>query len=402
MKKIILSTLFVILGMAASAQMNKLMDNTFLSFDAGINTYANDNAGMFDNVSFAGQVSVGKWILNSVAIRANLGVAQATVPYSISQASAMYFNGHCDFVWDPVTTFSGVNPRQSFYFLPFIGWGFAHRGVVNDQYVAALDVLSTGPNPNSYDNTHGEHDFLGLAGFDLEFKINKQLSAFGEFKMFILPEHFDLNTSMSTMTFASVGMKYNYKKNPYRRRKSGESRNPDEDWFIGACANVTSFQAKNMDMSRLKMLSGDGGITIGKYFTSKVAIRLQASFGGASVGEDKNFSFYEVHSDILLNASNLDRTVRGRKTNVTPYAGAGLIQGLAEGAKATFCADAGLVVRFYINKQSDFYIDGRYTVIPPTLLSSVDCWPGGQTSLSCGLITIGVGYQYNLGYGNVR
>lgn len=412
---VLLSILLAFASLPTSAQRKGsggFTSNTFLSASGGFNGYANESFSLMDNPNWVAEVSGGKWILNSAILRAQFSAMNSTNRDSVS---SLYIYGHCDFMWDPITFINGANRRRRFAVYPFLGFGFMIR---------PSSYTYHGESPRTGNDTilgeSWDKDFNAVVGLNMEYAFSSQMLGFVEAKYFLTPIGFDRNIGVGSIGggvfTATAGIKTNISKSFYRRRRNGESRNPDEDWFICVMAGPTYFNYNNSNKlpARTKLVGGAGEFSLGKYFTSKVAFRLQAGggiFGFANI----NVPYSQAHFDVMLNAHNINRFVRRRPNNLSPYAGCGIIK-RADTGTMLFAADAGVQLRHYLNKHSDIVADLRYTMIPPRFMNEgeitydqvthdpiyPDRFCTGQNSFSVGLVTLMVGYQYNLGYGRLR
>lgn len=406
MKKIVLAIL-LLGGIAyqSSAQVIRFIDNTFVTLGGGVDWYGNNRESFSDfQIGWPSlEVTGGKWVLNSVALRVGFNGFRATNTYDITSAaqngtikannfnglgdstanaSTLFFTGHFDLVWDIRSSFAGYQPYRSWNIFPVVGFGFVVRGA------------------NKY--SHGDKDFLAFAGLNTEWAFAPHTmpnyKLFAEGKMFLFPTLYDYNKSLADIISLTAGIKYDINPMQYRKRKPGESRLVGDDWYLGLGAGLTLTQTHafhGFDMNPLV----DAELTIGKYLSSVVSIRLQGSFGLGGVDGGNIFTYLASHADVMLDVANIKYVVRNRQLSFLPYAGSGVISRI-DGKGVLVSADLGVLMRVYISKTTDFFVDARYTMIPPRLIVDFDNSVRG--SFSFGIPTLNFGFIRNLGVANCR
>lgn len=408
MKKILLAVLLLLtICQSSQAQVIRFIDNTFVTLGGGVNWYGNDYGSVFNKMTQPDQlgapsfdVAFGKWIFNPVALRVSYSGFRATNVYPIPQpsgtksatgipglgdstatASTLFLAPHVDLIWDVMTSIKGLKPRN-FNIYPFIGFGMVYRL------------------PNPY--VHRDTDFTALAGVDVEWAFAPNTmpgwKLFAQGKVFMFSSGFDNNTSTSSLFDLQAGLKYDIHPMPYRHRVSGESRLPGDDWYIGFGAGLNFAQTHAFSGFETN-LQPIGDIFLGKYFTTLLSARLQANFGMCAINENTNFTYYNLHGDILFDVMNIKFAVRNRPFSVLPYLGAGVIN-RTDTPKLQVSADLGAFLRIYLNKHSDLYFDVRYAMAHSRFIRDFE--GVGQRAFSFGIPSISFGYIRNLGTANCR
>ena len=123
-------------------------------------------------------------------------------------------------------------------------------------------------------------------------------------------------------------------------------------------------------------------------------------------GTSEAYTFSMLHTDVMLNLTHALKFTRGRKLNVLPYLGAGLVWRF-DNPRFDMGADFGLMLRYYIGRHSDLYADFKYLMVPPRIGGGVGPegpLPGmfGYNVVWVGLPSITLGYIYNFGTNTTR
>lgn len=404
MKKVLFFVLALSLASTASWGQ-RLFDNTFVSFGGGIDFYNNDHTTaqqIFANrqVGYPSlEASFGKWMLNATAVRVGFNAFVADNEYTVPDngvigskvypftgtigdstgvASSLYYSGHVTLMWDPLTAFGGLKIDRPFSFYPFIGFGVVRRS----------------------SNGYSEHDgaFIALGGFSFDFRLHRDFSLYAEPKCFLYPQNYDNNESLSHVFDLTVGLKYDIRRQEYRRRDYGESLFISDDWYfaIGAGANYPYIKGQGGATSVL------GELTVGKYFTTCSSVRLQAN-GGLLAVDNATDTYASLHADMMLDLLNFCQTylsrmhknpTLGRGVSPMLYAGAGVYDHFGMD-KIRFGMDAGCMLRFYLSRTADLYVDARYALVPRLLSES-------SATLAEGLPSFTFGYIRNFGQNTLR
>lgn len=452
MKKIVLAVALALLfgfNAAAQSQPYKFLENTYFSVGGGVNFYGNDNISMFSNMGFQGEATVGKWVSNCIGFRiggtmimsANMyskptdGLIPEQLADSLFMASrpkdlygTTYLTGDFAISIDPFhmnkKVFDPSRPRG--YFM--VGLGFVYR---------ATQI-----------NGGSDFDFLYWGGYHqdfLRFGSGKPFSGM----FFIEPRYmgftnkFDDNESASGILFATLGMKFNF--NPVLKPwmfmpKHAEQTSKfwHEDWYVGAGIGYNSLHYNGYENTerRLRLFRPVGQLTLGKYVSPYTSVRLQTEVGGLGIEDNSQkldlrnttITYNYTHADVALNLSNTGRRFMNKavkssvrstfcsshmgasnfwgSSNVEIFAGCGIETRLSD-LKLLMAADAGLRCRFVCSKNSDVYLEYRYTQHLPRVASGISTSyrrveNGVTTDYSQGRLslfshTLAFGYNYNFG-----
>lgn len=382
MKKI-LSTLMLLVAMLASAKAQgfdpRFFNNQFFTLGGGVALYDND-ADL--TTGFNGEFSIGNWILQDMALRFNFGMKSAENALGYTST---FYNGHADFVWDICGSIRGVyNPKRTVAFYGQVGFGFIIRqGFMRDTIKVRFDP-----------------DFMAMVGAIVEFRHPRlrQMPFFIDAKVFVLPQDYDFNRNLSYLYDFTVGIKREINYDPTHKRLPGESRGWNYDWFCGVAGgpNFSVVPTEGGDVTTTSRFGWNADITFGRNFSSLWSVRFGLSAMSGTTErvlkegfdpEEYNYMFYGLRTDLLFNISNISGFRRGRRFNLLPYAGCGLIERFDQN-RIAMGADAGLIARFYINSSLDLYADARYMMVPPRF-----SW--GQHTLDNGFGLVNFGFTYN-------
>ena len=118
------------------------------------------------------------------------------------------------------------------------------------------------------------------------------------------------------------------------------------------------------------------------------------------------YTFGMLHSDVMLNLTHAIKFTRGKKLNVLPYLGAGMVWRFDK-PQFDMGADFGVMLRYYIGRRSDLYADLKYLMVPPRIGGGIGPegpLPGifGYNVVWVGLPSITLGYIYNFGTNTTR
>ena len=344
------------------AQLRNPFSNTFFSLDAGGNCYINSYG---KNFGFGGDVTFGKWLINTAGLRCQFSGQMADDGHRGSQ---MCLYGHVDIFFDLFTSIKGRNPSDRFRSYVLTGVGIVH-------------------------SMAGDNDFCGSLGMGAEYKIGEDWRLFGEVGGFLQPSEFDENVWSSFLATAKVGVIYDICVNPTRSRSRWETKRFGNDWFFHCGIGASSFNYRGIESmsERLELMTPIFEFGLGKRLTSAWCIRLDASGLYARSGYEL-FSYYNIHGDIMLDMVGLFRPDRplSRFTG-RPYLSASVLSRLDDQRHFLFAPAVGTVFAFSPNSRNEYYLDLRYLVSPPRF-AQVD---ESQSKLSVGLATVMVGYSYN-------
>lgn len=357
----------------------RFFNNQFISLGGGITMYNND-AGITSGSNF--EFSIGNWILKDMALRFDFGMMSAE---NAKGYTSQFINGHADFVWDAIGTLTGVyNPKRVFSIYPEVGFGFIIRpGFTHDTIKERYDP-----------------DFMAMVGALLEFRIPRmrQMPLFIDVKMFILPQDYDFNSKQAMLYDITFGIKREINYDPTHKRLPGESRGWNYDWFCGVAAgpNFSVVPTEGEDVTVGSRFGWNADVTFGRNFSSLWSVRFGISAMSGTTErvykegfdpEEYDYTFYGARADLLFNVSNINGFRRGRRFNLLPYAGCGIIERFDQ-KRIAMGADAGLIARLYISSSLDLYADARYMIVPPRF-----SW--GQHTLDNGYGLLNFGFTYN-------
>ena len=391
MKKLILVLLLTVACVPAFAQPGEnFADNMFLSLKGGARVYSspkNDSPW-----GFSGGFTVGKWICNPLAFRASLDFMTVANASTEQPYTATAILGSAEFMWDFMSTFFRIrHSRLNFY--PMLGLGLVLLGGDHDHRT--------------------DHDFQAMLGGHLAFRFSSGWDAFAEVKCNLFPEYFDnAGGSVNLWSFV-VGVTRQFTETPFQRRTQYESRDVLEDWFFGAGVgpNFSSFTFEHID--KLGMYGVAPEIMFGRNYSNFWTIRFELAGLTAherydTINEEagKGFTFSTFHADVMANLTHALRFTRGRKLNVLPYLGAGLVWRY-DNPRFDMAADFGVMLRYYLGKRSDLYMDFKYAMVPPRIgggAADAPDLPGlfGEDIIWVGLPSLTIGYIYNLGHSTTR
>ncbi len=397
MKKIVLFFLLALGCVGTQAQLVVSDHTYFLSFNAGVAYYQHSGTGDFGIP--AGGISVGRWIMHPLAIRLAADAVMApSYSQSKSSGSTFFLKGSCEFMWDINTTFFNVYNKNYQYpipFYPIFGLGMVFRP----------EIKVDGVRESS------EYDFLAMVGLHAPFRIAPLWDIFFEYKCTFLTQSFDGSQGDNFMHTATIGVTRRWADNPYRRHSRFESRSLGEDWFfgIGIGPNFSSFGFKNM--GELGMYGITPELMFGRNFTEFWGVRIEL---GGLIGHERydkvndvagdSYVFTDLHADLMMNVSNLIGFSRGKRLNVIPYGGAGLIWRYDD-VMFDMQADAGVLFRYYLSTHSDLYADIKYMLVHPRIGGGIKESDNGNRllmNLSVGIPSITFGYIYNFGRSTTR
>lgn len=432
MKQIRFVILFLglLLAIPSHAQKYGFWDNTFYSLGGGVSMYNNEHYDPFSNMGFYGELSVGKWISNCMAARITLPrmvMAQNKYEFLPEGADPDDPNAYqtrskesnslmADFsiMFDPVNAVRIMdNPNQRVRIFPIIGLGIVYRM------------------PNDYSSR--DLDFQGYVGFHNEYQFGapRRLNVlfFIEAKMMLFPGSFDGNESLSNMLHAGGGFKFNFNRSSQAfnppSHLSNRSRFWHEDWYWGAAVGINSLHYAGCTLEgRLASLSPMAQLTLGKYLSPIFSMRLQAEGGlqGLEAYQGRfvdrfHFPYQYTHADMMMNLSNLASLLMRTSTkaelrsrtcsrtsgltnarricNAELFAGAGFLTRL-DNLSSIMSADAGARLRFTVNPTNDVYVEYRYTLAVPRLLSGYAQLESNKI-LSVFYHSLMFGFNHNIG-----
>lgn len=392
MKKFILVLLMAVTCSVSHSQVGTSFGvNMFASVKGGLSMYSNR---LNDNpMGFSGGISVGKWILSPLAVRVSFDFMTVPNAFRGSDFTANFALGSCEFLWDFTSTFLRIRHwRLNFY--PMLGLGLALREAGQGHAT--------------------DHEFQAMLGGHLAYRMTAGWDVFLEYKCNFFPEAFDGSNGSVYLHSFLLGFTRQFTESPFHRRTEHESRGVTEDWFfgIGIGPNFSSFTFEHIKPSD-GMYGVAPEIMFGRNYSNFWTIRFQ--LGGLTAHERYDtindqagdaYTFSTLHTDVMLNLTHALKFTRGKKLNVLPYLGAGLVWRY-DNVKFDLAADFGVMLRYYVGRRSDLYLDFKYTMIPPRIAGGVGPeieLPGvlGNEILWVGLPSITLGYIYNFGHSTTR
>ena len=405
MKKLLLS--LVLVGFALVAKAQPAADNTFFwSVNAGATFYQHSGESQLGLPS--GGLYLGRWLMKPLAFRLAFDVNMAPSHLQTDgSTNSLYLFGSAEFMWDINSTFFHVynkNFLTPIPFYPLIGLGLVYRPEIEVDGV-----------------THGaDNDFQAMLGFNMPVRIGTKWDAFLEYKCFFLPQSFDGSFGDNFMHNITLGLTHRMTDDPYHRRTAYESRNTAEDWFVGfgVGASFSSFEFEFVDNFDARLYNFSPEIMLGRNYSEVWTIRFELSGFFArerahiipELNEEGTamvdvlhpgpwYTFNVLHTDFMVNLTHLTNFRRGVKWNFLPYLGAGPVWRYRAKPVFTVAADAGIMVRRYIDNMGDFYIDLKYIMVPPRV--------AGETGPSGSIFGVGYpmltfGYIHNFGHSTTR
>lgn len=411
MKKLLLSLLLIGLSLSSQSQSSKMVgENTFFwSLGAGGVYYQHSGEGQFSMPTAT--LNLGCWITRPLAFRLGFDLMMTPSHYQHGASNnSLFFMGSAEFLWDVNATFFNVyndNFLHPFPVYPMLGVGFVLR-----------------PEVEAEGATYGsDHDFQAMLGIHAPFRIAPLWDAFLEYKWFFLSQRFDGSYGDNFMHSITLGVTRRWADTPFSRRTQYASRSTAEDWFIGAGIgpNFSSFSFRNIDECDMYGITPE--IMFGRNYSNVWTIRFELSGLTAHEPYDtvenlagSKYSFSNFHTDVMFNLTHAFEFSRGVRLNFLPYLGAGLIWRYDD-LTFNMTADIGLMLRYYLNHQSDLYLDIKYMMVPPSIAGikaqsegseqqgagqNEDCNVPKSYSDWGGLPSITVGYIYNFGSSSTR
>lgn len=404
MKKIIKILVCVVLLSALQAPLSAPVQaqvgtsfgvNMFASLKGGMGVYKNSVNEDFPK-GFSGGISVGKWILSPLAFRVSFDFM--TLPNAVynTNKTANFALASAEFLWDFTSTFSHVRHKNRWYIpdiYPMLGLGMSFREAVAEYAT--------------------DREFQAMLGAQLNFHISKGWDAFFEYKCNFFSENFDGGRGGAYLNSFLLGFTRQFTETPFYRRTEHESRTPMEDWFfgIGIGPNFSSFTFEHLD--KIDMYGVAPEIMFGRNFSNFWSIRFQLTGLTAHEPYDTineqagdGYTFAMLHSDVMLNLTHALHFTRGIKLNVLPYLGAGMVWRF-DNPKFDLGADFGVMLRYYVGRHSDLYLDMKYLMVPPRIgggMGPEGPLPGifSYQVVWVGLPSITLGYVYNFGTNTTR
>jgi len=363
--------------------------NMYMSLSGGVSIY--DNPKNDNPMGFSGNFSVGKWILSPLAFQATFDFMSLPYLYTGVDQQGSFALGTAEFMWDFNSTFWRIR-HWKLNFYPMLGLGVSFR------------------------NGGGEatdHEFQAMLGAHLSYRFARGWDLFLQGKMHFLPEAG--NGGGCYLTSLTLGVTRQFTDSPFHRRTQYESREVAEDWFMGfgLGPNFSSFTFEHMSPSD-GMYGLAPEIMMGRNYSNFWTIRFQ--LGGLTAHErydtikgepGESYSFSTLHTDVMLNLTHAIKFTRGKRLNVLPYLGAGLVWRY-DHLQFDIAADFGVFFRYYIGRHSDLYLDAKYLMVPPRIAGGKTGEEGPGTGLVSspilwvGIPSVTVGYIYNFGHSTTR
>lgn len=362
--------------------------NLFVSGKAGGVLYNNDN-GMA--VGFGGGLSIGKWIAEPLALRANVDMGMIpSREQTATGGSTMHLQPSLDAIFDLWAVF-GDGP-QNWYIrvYPMVGIGGLFR---------SFDLNEDNPY-NVFEVSMGLH-------IPFSYPRYTKWAGFLEYKYIMLPERYDRNPGNVGLNSISLGLTRRFNMDPNHRRTAQESHDVGDDWFAGCGigVNYSSFDLfSNPNLGGMAMIGVAPEIMFGRNYSNFWTLRIGLT--GLSAHEQfdtlsstaKEYMFTFVHADLMVNISHAINFKRGVKWNVLPYIGVGPVWRYDD-MVMNMAGNLGIMFRRYLNEAGDFYIDAKYVMVPPAIGGGRG--PSGSI-YGVGLPSITAGYIYNFGVTSAR
>lgn len=399
MKKAALLLLAVLgLAHAASAQVeSKMSYNGYLSARAGVPF--NFAHGM---MGFGGGLSVGEWLMKPLAF-------QLSFDYDIlsnhpSGNPENYLYASAEFIWEPLASIGSHNFN--------IGRVYDRlKHPLNLYFMIGLGgVACSGSDSVRGSSAFHDADLYGMLGTQLTYHATDHLALDLASRFVFYANGFDVNHGYWGGQGARVtlGATYNFSGDPYHRRPSHGSRQPEDDWFVGfgLGANYSSFAFDHFfDKGMLGQLGFAPELMIGKNYTNVWTIRFliggiraHQPYNEADTTGGMGYNFTHIQADFMVNLMHLMNFKRGVRFNVLPYFGAGPIWRY-DRPSLTFAADGGIMFRYSFDATGDFYTDLKYTMITPRQAGGMGA---SESQFAIGILSLNVGYIYSFGRSTTR
>ncbi len=390
MKKTLLIPLVALLcAMPLRAQENDglVYPNTFYG-SLSVGGYAFAHSGQTSISAPYANLTAGVWLTAPLAFQLSVDAAMGS---SASLNNAIFLMAGAEFKWDANSTLFHVynkNFLRPIPFYPLLGLGVMWLN----------DMNASHPSDNS---------FQMMLGLQAPFRVSSHLDATLQYKCYFLPQGFDGSFGDNYLHTLGVGLMFRQADDPFHRRTERYTRDIAEDWFfgLGIGPNYSTFDLfSNPNSGGLNMIGITPEIMFGRNFSNFWSVRFV--LGGLIAHEqydtvreeapDYRFSF--LHADLMLNVSNLFSRGRGVNLNVMPYLGAGPIWRY-DNPIFDLAANAGIMLRYYLSRKSDLYLDCRYVIVPPHIGGGTG--PSGHF-YSVGIPSITFGYIFNFGRNTTR
>lgn len=392
MKKLLLPLLLAVAALGVRAQENDglVYPNTFYaSFNVGAFSYAHSAQSAFG--APAANITGGVWVSEPLAFQLSADAALGT---SAAGYNALFFMAAAEFKWDANATFFHLYNKNFLSPIPF--YPILSLGIVKSIPMAADGEAEV-------DNAL--HAALGLQA---PLRIASHTDAILQYKCIFFPQGFDGSLGDNYMHTFGLGLLLRQSTDPYHRRIERYTRGLGEDWFfgLGLGPNYSGFDLfSNPYSGGLKMVGVAPEIMMGRNFSNYWSVRfvlngLTAHEPYDTVRQEPSASYRysSLHTDLMLNLSSLVMRGRGVSFNALAYLGSGPIWRYDK-PQFHLAADFGVMMRYYLDRHSDLYLDCRYVVIPPSIGGGHG--PSGDY-YGVSLPSITLGYIYNFGHNSTR
>lgn len=332
--------------------------DTYAMLKAGPNYYLNGKEG---GLGGGIEICYGKWLINTVSMRARF-----SGQYVNKDESGMILYLNADALFDILASLRGYKVSD-YRTYALCGVGLAHC-------------------------LWGDNDFnveLGIGG-DKSIHEHWRLSC--EIRLLIHPSDFDNNSVSSLLPSIMMGVVRDINANPTRTRLRGETRRFSNDWFFQVAIGVSSLNYRGLNglRERLSLLTPIVEYGLGKDLSKAWSGRFFIS-GLYGKSREELFSYYNLRADMLLDLAGLlnpedDRPLLDMKA----YSGVSFLARLDDQSHFILGTAMGLILLIRPSDSHEFYIDGRYLLIPPRFARVRE----SQGPMSVGMGTISVGYSY--------
>ena len=388
MKKIVLTLLAALMGMGLYAQENDgiVYPNTLYgSFGIGGSIFSHSGESTFGApmVNLTG----GVWLAEPLAFQISVD--------AIMNDDNTFVAAGTEFKWDVNSTFFHIYNKNFLSPVPF--------------YLTMGLGGIWGLNLDSSDGDMvNENSFFMNFGIQAPFRLTDYMDAHLQYKCFLLPQGFKGSEGGNFLHTFGVGLQFRQGSDPYHRRTVHYTHGVGEDWFmsIGIGPNFSAFDLFNNPYSGgMSMLGWAPELTLGRNFSNFWSLRFvlngltaHEQYDTVQQAPAKDYRYTFLHAELMLNVSQLVMRGRGVVFNVLPYLGAGPVWRYDQ-LRFDIAASAGVMLRYYLNRKSDLYMDLRYVMVAPSV--------GGGTGPSgrfygVGLPSLTVGYIYNFGHNSTR
>lgn len=390
MKKILLIPLLIAACCTqVHAQENDglVYPNTFYG-SLAVGGFGYAHSGEFGLGAPAVNLTAGVWLSSPLAFQLSFDGVMGS---NAAGNNSLFLIAGGEFKWDANSTLFHVYNQdylRPIPFYPLIGLG-----------VMWLNDISG--------SSHVDNSFQMMLGLQAPFRLMSRMDAILQYKCYFLPQGFDNSHGDNYLHLFGLGLMFRQADDPFHRRTERYTRSIAEDWFfgLGIGPNYSAFDLfNNSNSGGLAMIGVAPELMVGRNFSNFWTVRIML---GGLVGHEQydtiletaeSYRYSFLHADLMLNVSNLISRDYGVSLNVMPYFGAGPVWRYDDPV-FDLAGNVGVMLRYYLSRKSDLYLDCRYVVVPPHIGGGVA--PSGKY-YSVGLPSVTLGYIFNFGQNSTR